>query len=307
MKAKKILKAAGLAVGTTAGVGLGQFYRYCFCRDPGPLAKVLDSKGHEEDYYHHRDTTAAQLAQLDCQRFTRTNSRGIRLEGYYYQSGSQPSGKIAFIIHGYRSEHLETAGMYYEYYFSRGIDVFCCDHGAAGESGGSVIGYDVFESRDCLDWLEFLYEQFGREIQVLLHGFSMGGATVLSMSDRVGDQVKCIVSDSGYTSAAEILSGRVGALATVMSGINRVVAGYTLADTDVREHVKHSRVPILFVHGRQDKTVPFSMGEELYALCPGEKDCLWIDNARHVECMHCAKEAYEGKLDHLLRTCFKLK
>ena len=300
---RNIIKYAALAAGLGTAAGISAIYQYIFCRDPGPLA-LLEKKGHEGDYYEHRDSAAARLAGVSCIRHTITSARGDRLEGFYYTSGSSPCGKIAFIIHGYRSEHLETAGMYYEYYLSRGIDVFCCDHAGAGESSGRFIGYDVYESADCLLWLDFLRRRYGEDIRVLLHGFSMGGATVLRMSSCCPPQVRLIVSDSGYTSACDILGSRIGPLAGIMRVINRFAAGYDLRDSDVRAHVRHSTVPVLFVHGREDRTVPFYMGEELYELCPAPKDHLWVDDARHVESMHRAPEAYMAKLDEFISKYF---
>ena len=132
----------------------------------------------------------------------------------------------------------------------------------------------------------------------------MGGATVLRMGGCGPPQVRFIVSDSGYTSACDILGSRIGPLAGIMRVINRFAAGYDLRDSDVRAHVRHSTVPVLFVHGREDRTVPFYMGEELYELCPAPKDHLWVDDARHVESMHRAPEAYMAKLDEFISKYF---
>lgn len=86
------------------------------------------------------------------------------------------------------------------------------DNTASGLSGGAWFGYDVFESTDCLKWLSFLEGEFGSDIQVIMHGFSLGGATVMKMSDRVPDVVKFIVEDSGFTGRAAdtALAARAG-------------------------------------------------------------------------------------------------
>lgn len=297
------MKRSHKAALTAAAVGAfltEEFYRYVFCRKAGALALLLDKKGHKKDYYQHRDGAAAALRAEKCERYSIISDRGIRLEGFYYPCLEHPSGRIAFIIHGYRSDHGKAAGMYYEYYRKKGFDLFCCDHGAAGESGGQLIGYDVYESEDCLKWLEFLQERFGSDIQVLLHGFSMGGATVLKMSDRCPPCVKFIVSDSGYSSLKELVNKRVGRLLYPMELLNKLIAGYALRDTDVRENLLRTTIPILFVHGTEDKTIPCEMGEELYRLCPSEKDYLLVEGARHVESMHVDSVRYEQKLDSFI-------
>ena len=78
------------------------------------------------------------------------------------------------------------------------------------------------------------------------------------------------------------------------------MAGYSLRDGDVRPHMLRATLPILFVHGTEDHTVPFAMGRELYELYPGTKDHLFVEGAHHVESMHRAPEAYAAKLDEFI-------
>lgn len=293
---KKIVKT-----GLIAGAFLTEeIYRYIFCRNGSPiLNRLFDKKGHEDGYYEFRDSSADRLRATPQQRFYIFSRRGCRLSGHYIPCGGN-GRRIAFIVHGYRSEHAETAGMFLDYYRSRGIDVFAPDNTAAGESEGHLIGFDVYESQDCLDWIDFLRKKFGPYVQIILHGFSMGGATVLKMSDKCPENVKFIVSDSGYMDADCIFKSRLGILKEPMNIINRLVAGYFMADTSVIPSLKRSSVPILFVHGTEDKTVTFAQGEELYRLYGGEKDCLFPENTRHIESMYTSGEDYSRKLDNFI-------
>lgn len=288
-----------LASAALGAVAIGEFYRFVFVNPSDPiLERYVRPVGHEDWYYERRDGDEARIRSLPCREYSLTSVRGKKLKGFYYLCGDKPSGKIAFIIHGYRAEHAVAAGIHFDYYISRGYDVFCPDHEAAGESEGHVIGYDYFESQDCLNWLNFLIKELGEDIQIVLHGYSMGGGTVLKMSDRVPEQVKFIVSDSGFDSAENILNCQVGqTVCRVLRVMNRVIGGYDLRDTDVRENMKNSRIPILFVHGELDETVPYYMGPELYELYGGEKDCLFVPGARHIESMYIAPEQYTEKLD----------
>lgn len=292
------LPAAGAAFFTE------ELYRYLFCRRSSALfTRLFNSKGHDEGYYRLRDTTAQRLRALPCEEYTIRSARGQQLKGFYYPCGG--GGKrIAFLIHGYRSEHAENAGMYYDYYKSRGIDLFCCDHTAHGESEGRFIGFDVFESEDCLCWLSFLREHFGPQVQILLHGFSMGGATVLRMSGRCPDTVKFIVEDSGFMNARASLQHQIGPMYQPMRLINRAVAGYDLDDSDVRASLGAATVPILFVHGQDDKLVPFENGPALYQLYQGEKDCFFPEHTRHIESMYTSPKAYAEKLDRFVERYF---
>lgn len=296
-KMKKSTKRLIAAVSAGVAGMIAAQYAYIFVRQPRIISKLRKKSAHEGDYYVRRDTAAAALDARPCTRHSITSARGETLRGFYYQSGSKPSKRIAFIVHGYHSEHLRTAGMFTDFYISHGIDIFCCDNTASGESGGRLIGYSVYESADCLNWLSYLRAVYGEDIRVMMHGFSMGGAAVLRMSDRAPDIVQCIVSDSGFSNARDLLYARIGAMTHVMDGINRVIARYSISSADVRANVRASRVPILFVHGREDLVVPFDMAVELYSICPEPKDYLWVDGARHVESIYTAPEQYTAKLD----------
>ncbi len=299
---KRALPAA-LALALAAGF-TGEMYRHVFCREGSPiLSPLLDSKNHREDYYLHRDGDAARLRTLPRERFTISSGRGKKLVAYYYPGGGE-GRRIAFLVHGYRSEHAETAGMYYDYYRSRGFDLFCCDHEAHGESEGRFIGFGAYEPEDCLRWIEFLRSRFGPEVRILLHGFSMGAATVMIMAPRCPENVRAIVEDSGFQDASLQLAGQIGPLLPPLRLLHRLIAGVDLRRADARPALAEARVPMLFVHGREDPTVPFSNAPALYESYGGEKDCLFVEGARHVESMHHAPEAYAEKLDALILRYF---
>lgn len=300
---KKLLMTVSAAIPLYAAADI---YRYTFLRRRSRLsAALLDKKTHAEDYYLRRDGAAEKLRGQMHLCYTIRSERGETLQGFYFPCGAKFSGKIAFIVHGYHSEHAETAGMFREYYHSRGFDIFAPDNTASGMSGGEVFGYGVLESADCLKWLDFLKAEFGGDIRVVMHGFSLGGATVLKMSDRVPDIVKFTVSDSGFTDAREILKRRLGPLYKPMYALNKLVGGYDLDDSDVSENVRRSKQPMLIVHGREDPTVPFSMAPRIYELCNADKDFLYTDKAKHIETMHIAPEAYAEKLDGFIKRYIK--
>lgn len=274
-----------------------ELYRYVFCRNSSRLfEKLFDSKGHEPEYYVYREAGEKKLRQLPHFTFTIQSDRGENLKGFYYSCGGKGK-KIAFILHGYRSDHADTGGIAYDYYASRGFDVFACDHTAAGESGGKYIGFDVLEAPDCLKWIDFLREQFGEDIQIVLHGFSMGAATVMQMSGRCPDNVKFIVEDSGFRNARAAMWHQVGPMFGPLRFLNQAIAGYDWNDSDVTESLAHSRIPMIFFHGQDDKLVPYENGPALYQLYQGPKAGFFPPKTRHIECMYTCPEESAKQLD----------
>jgi len=303
-KSVKLSAAAGLAAGAAL---FAEGYRYVFCRNYSALTgAIADRKNHEDAYYHYRDGLADYMRSRPHSEHRIVNDEGHILHGFYYPADrdGKPSGRIAFIVHGFRSEHNETAGQFYDYYTSRGIDIFCVDHASHGESEGELITYGVRESRDCLVWINYLVQSFGSDIKICLHGFSMGAATVLLMSDRCPANVRFLIEDSGYCGFESLLGGVLGKFYTPLCLANRAVAGFDPADIDVRGRVKCSRLPMLFVHGRLDPTVPFSNAEELYSICKSEKASLFVDDAKHVESFYRAQGDYSRAIDSFIERFF---
>ena len=291
---KIMLPLAGAALITE------EMYRYIFCTPSKSLFTLFaEKKGHENQYYEYKKEARAHLLCQEHREYSIISERGEKLKGFYYPNGSEGK-KIAFIIHGYRSENSDTAGPFYEYYKSRGIDIFACDHTAHGQSEGHFVGYDYFESKDCLKWIDFLKENFGDDIEIILHGFSMGGATVLQMSSHCPENVKFIIDDSGYSSAMKSLKSNIGPMSQPMRFIHKLLAGYDLKDADVAESLSKSELPILFVHGYDDKLVPFKTSQMLYDSYQGPKDCLFVPDTRHIEAIYTFPEEYAEKTDSFI-------
>ena len=249
------------------------------------------------------------LSKKDVETIDMNNSRGLTLKGYLLPAKEKTDVFVLF-AHGYRTDHTgEPVNFVRFYHNDMGYNFMSVDHVAAGDSEGDYLGFDYFECEDMLQWADYLIERFGEDIKIILHGVSMGGATVCKMASRVPKQVKLIISDCAYTCATEELLNVVNSvginrtapfLLNVFNEMNKRFAGFDLNDTDVRPSVKEAKVPMLFVHGDADDFVPTRMVYELYDLCPTEKDLLIIPGAAHAESILVGSEKYKAKLNEFI-------
>ena len=109
----------------------------------------------------------------------------------------------------------------------------------------------------------------------------MGAATVMIASslDNLPQNVKVIIEDCGYTTALEQFKYQLKKLFNMPSFpilnianlMVKIKSGYFLNDASPIEAVKEAKVPIMFIHGDDDKFVPFYMLDELYEACSSEK------------------------------------
>ena len=194
-------------------------------------------------------------------------------------------------IHGYHSYNLKEYAHYLKFYHDLGFHILLPDNRAHGKSEGKYVGFGWLDRLDCIKWIYKIKEYFHRDLQVVLHGISMGSATVLMASgEDLPNDVKCIISDCGFTSVYDelkhesknhqIISSLILPTATLLS---KKRVGYSFKEASTIEQVKKSKTPTLFIHGDQDDFVPTYMAYDLYNACAADKDLLIVEGAKHAE------------------------
>ncbi|RJE88759.1 alpha/beta hydrolase [Paenibacillus sp. 1011MAR3C5] len=226
---------------------------------------------------------------------------GLRLHAYYLEA-SQPSDITVIIAHGY-SGHAALMTNFAQMYSEKlGYNVLLPDARGHGRSGGRYIGFGWPERRDYVGWIRKVIEKNGGQSQLILHGVSMGGATVMMTSgESLPRQVKAIIEDCGYTSAKKQLAYQLKRmyklpsfpLLQTTSLVTKWRAGYSFSEASALEQVKKSKTPILFIHGDTDLFVPTAMVNELYEQGPEQKELLIIPGAGHGLARHIDPETYD--------------
>lgn len=215
------------------------------------------------------------------------------------------NGILLIACHGARNSAIGEFAVEADYFYNNGFTVLMPEHRGCGISGGAFMGYGTHESADTLMWLEYAKKRFPN-LNIFLLGVSMGAATVLMMSDRVKkDEVRGIISDCAYTSAWAEFEYQLKSsfhlpafpVLHICNLLCRLFARYSFKDAAPIEHVKHSAVPVLFIHGKNDYFVPFYMEKELYDACRSEKELLSVEGAAHAESYYRSSALYEQTLN----------
>ena len=218
-------------------------------------------------------------------------TRDLRLSGYFYPS-EKPSDVYVFCAHGYRSNGRCDFSGIAKFYHDCGYNILVVDHQASGNSEGNSFSFGYYEKLDSMKWLEYMMDRFGEDIKFILHGISMGAATVLMMSDdeKLPENVKMIISDCSYSDLSKLFESILHnfhapakPFIKVSGLLNRMIYKYKISDVRPIKNVASSKVPILFIHGRNDELIAPRMAYELYNACSSEKDLLIVDNADHAE------------------------
>ena len=222
-------------------------------------------------------------------------SDSLRLHGKRFKNTGT---KYVLVCHGYTSKAKHMAGFVNKFY-SLGYNVLAADARAHGDSEGTKIGMGWPERFDVIEWIKLIIS-WDSNAQIILHGVSMGAATVLMASgEELPENVKVIIADCGYTSPADIikkvLSERNPFPAEfIMKTVNmlfiRPLAKIDVFSPGAEQALKGCRLPVLFIHGDADTFVPCEMTKRNFAACASEKELLIIKGADHALSFFSEKE-----------------
>lgn len=215
------------------------------------------------------------------------SSDGLRLHAYIVNQ-NESSNKWAIIVHGYGgSGKLMSAKA--KYFYEMGYNVLIPDLRGHGKSEGEYIGMGWKDRLDIINWINFIIKA-NQNAEIVLHGTSMGAATVLmSSGEDLPSNVKAIIADCAYTSIWDAFNYELETYLNLPSSyilnvtniVTQLKAGYSLREGSTLDAVKKSTVPILYIHGDSDKFVPYSMMNELYNATNSPKEKLTVEGAEH--------------------------
>lgn len=265
-------EAAAAALAAAAAAALGVTYKLAFYSRPGHDEPYRLPRG--EQYLAGRERILSLIRRLDAVEYEPvyiTVCDGVRLFGRYYHVRDGAPLQIEF--HGYRGSALRDFCGGDALARSLGMNTLLVDNRAHGRSGGHAITFGIRERRDVLSWCEYADNRFGG-VPVFLAGVSMGAASVLMASDLpLPACVAGIIADCPYSSPEAIIRKvctvdmRLPAASMALVRLAARCGGFSLREASAVGSVRHTRIPVLLIHGEDDRFVPCSMSREIYAAC----------------------------------------
>ncbi len=314
-----ILKNTMTCLGVLAAAGVGEtayFYRRTMKRNNAKVERTMKMAGTDWNQYAPllQERKAFMLAQ-DHREISQMSFDNLKLHATFFPALEEYVDKTEMAVgkkkavicfHGYTSKGMSDYIGLSDYYLKRGYAMLLPDARAHGESEGEYIGFGCLDRKDALVWIHWLIQEVGEDVEIVLHGTSMGGATVLMTSGlELPAQVKGIVSDCGFTSPKEVFTHVLNSMYhlpafPVIQGadiMNKKLAGYGMDECNAKREVAHAKVPILFIHGSNDTFVPTHMCNEIYDCCASPKKKLIVEGAAHAESYYKDTEKYEQALN----------
>lgn len=289
------------------------FYRRTMKRGKAKTERTMKMAGTDWSQYMPfiEERKKHMLAQPHEDVFVESED-GLKLHATYFPNGSQK--KVVICFHGYTSEGMKDYVALSHYYLNQGFSMLLVDERAHGQSEGTYIGFGCLDRMDALKWINLIIDKCSEDVEILLHGTSMGGATVLMTSGLdLPSQVKGIVSDCGFTSPKYVFTHVLHSMyhlpafpvIQIANIINKKKAGYGMDECNAAREVRKAKVPMLLIHGDADTFVPCRMCEEIYKNCASPAKKLIVKGASHAESYYKDTTAYEAALNDFIKGVIK--
>jgi uncharacterized protein len=214
---------------------------------------------------------------------------GVRLSAWWVPvEGSSLAAVLVPGWGGYKfDEHLlQTLPVYHD----AGYSVLLLDLRAQGESDGTrrTLGYrEVRDVRGALAWLQ---QQGYKLDQIVLHGWSMGGATALRAAPGTG--VAAVIEEAGYADLPILLRGEIPEFVRFGRPLRPAIllAGRLFPDFDPWDVVpkkdaaklSDEGIPLFVIHSTEDGIVPYEQARIFSSAHPDAH--VWkLEGYAHVE------------------------
>lgn len=307
-----IIAALILLLATVLIVFICYAYRVAFYMPPvtrrhDNLYDLPRGAQYEKERDRMRDLIAA-MEPVCYEEVYLTAKDGVRLFARYYHSADGAPLQIQF--HGYRGAALRDFCGGNKLARDAGHNTLVVDQRAHGKSEGRAIAFGVKEREDCLLWARYARERFG-DVPIFLSGVSMGAATVLMASELpLPENVVGIIADCPYSSPEAIIRRVCRHMhmppRLVFPFIRfsaRLFARFDVTSCSAVTAVRNTKLPILLLHGEDDRFVPVDMSREIYDAAAGEKNLYTFPGAGHGLSYLVDTESYKKAVDDFIRAC----
>ena len=215
----------------------------------------------------------------------------------------------AIVVHGYGDNHLVFLYLVRMYRDDFNYNVLFPDLQYHGYSEGSHIQMGWNDRYDIEKWITVAHDIFKDDFMVL-HGVSMGGATVMMTSgDKLPDYVRAFVEDCGYSSVVlQFNNNRKQSFAFIppdvlqsASLVTKMKYGWGFWQASSVKQLKKCERPMLFIHGDADDFVPFEhLWKNYEAKTKGYKEMWVAHGAVHANSFQKYPDVYKERVSEFL-------
>lgn len=312
MNKKALLIGSGVALSVTALGGIShaltkRLVKIALDREvPKNIEKAkmhISACSDMAQFFDALDTAAKKLESSYTEEVEIETKDGINLVGHF--KPCENPKRIIIAMHGWRSSWAHDFGSAADFWYNNNCSVLYPEQRGQNKSGGDYMGFGMLERYDCLEWIEWVRKNVSDELPIYLFGVSMGATTVLMTAGLdVSENVHGIIADCGFTSPHAIWKHVAEKNLHLPYALHGLIAddmckkriNMSSRDFSAVDAMKQCKIPVLFIHGTDDRFVPIEMTYENCKACTAPKRLFVVPGADHGMSYYKDKNGYEKML-----------
>ncbi len=228
-----------------------------------------------------------------------SNDKEIGQLNAFWVPVENPEAPVFLYLHGQdatRGKNLEHTERFHQW----GWNVLVMDYRGFGESYGIEEPSEAKVYEDASAALKYLKDdRHFAPNNIFIYGHSLGGAVAIELATKKdSSDTAGLIVESTFTSIQEMSALQYHGLLRLLP-----VSLLLTEEFDSLSKINSVKLPILFIHGKEDKKVPFEMSERLRAMAGGSHPLCLIDGAGHENCGSIGKVKYRKYLDEFVTAC----
>ena len=217
------------------------YYRFALKRRKNKIDNIITNSipGLSDTFRFEKEW----LENLKLEDIYITSFDNLKLHGYFSR---QDSHTYILFSHGYRGIYKEaTAQLKAMQEIFKPVNILMIDQRAHNLSEGKHLTMGYREGNDLTKWIDKILEM-DKDAKIILYGQSMGASTIFFAEGyNLPSNVKCAICDSGYTTIYDEFRYEID-----------------IKMDDSRLSLSRSTLPTLFIHGTNDRVVPYFFQEQ---------------------------------------------
>ena len=183
-----------------------------------------------------------------------------------------------------------------------GFSILAIDYRGFGQSMGQLPSETTVYEDARIAWERLIQLQPDPQRR-LIYGHSLGGAVAVDLAAELGraasraeapPPVRGLIIESTFTNLADV--------ATALANTSLPVRWLLSQKFDSLDKIADINMPVLIVHGTDDRYVPARFSEALFAAAREPKNLLLVPGWTHNNSMRLGRDAYSRAIQALLRT-----
>jgi uncharacterized protein len=230
------------------------------------LARVFENKFIFFPPRYPQGWVSPEVYKLPLEEVWLAAQDGVRINGWFLPNTASPKTLLWF--HG----NAENIGMCMEQMkaFSHlGINVLEIDYRGYGKSEGKPDEPGVYRDGEAA-YQYLLQVRHFEPANIFIYGHSLGGAIATEIAFR--HKSGGLIVESSFTSA-RAMARHVLKIPLMEYSVQNLF--------DSIDKIPQIQPPVMIIHGTNDKLIPFSMGQGLYAAAREPKTFLAVEGAGH--------------------------